>query len=188
MDSPLSKPVTLLVTRRISPDRFSEFQSWMRRGILLAAGFPGFLGAGTLAPAPGGDEYQIMFRFQDAQSLKAWEKSLPRRMWLERGEALVRSTEIMRVDSVESVFGQREAQPPRWKRACAIWLALFPLSLLLNTIMQGPLVGAPLPLRLLLMTLLQVPVMVYLAMPAVHRVLQRWLYANVRRLPAVSRQ
>ena len=88
--SALSAPVTLLVTRHIQPERYGDFLAWMRQGEILAAGFPGFLGSGVLQPPAGGDQYQIVLRFDDEASLDRWERSLPRRMWLERGAALVR--------------------------------------------------------------------------------------------------
>ena len=44
--SAVSAPVTMLVTRHITPERYGDFLSWMRQGEILAAGFPGFLGSG----------------------------------------------------------------------------------------------------------------------------------------------
>lgn len=49
----MSHPVTMLVTRRISPQRYGDFLAWMRQGEILAAGFPGFLGSGVLQPPEG---------------------------------------------------------------------------------------------------------------------------------------
>ena len=82
--SAVPAPVTMLVTRHIAPERYSDFLSWMRQGEILAAGFPGFLGSGVLQPPEGGDQYQIVLRFNDEASLNRWEQSLPRRMWLGR--------------------------------------------------------------------------------------------------------
>ena len=72
--SAVSAPVTMLVTRHIAPERYSDFLSWMRQGEILAAGFPGFLGSGVLQPPEGGDQYQIVLRFTDEASLNRWEK------------------------------------------------------------------------------------------------------------------
>ena len=77
----------------------------MRQGEILAAGFPGFL-AGVLQPPAGGDQYQIVLRFDDEASLDRWERSLPRRMWLERGAALVRGSEVRRARGMDGWFGQ----------------------------------------------------------------------------------
>ncbi len=168
-------PVTLLVTRHIAPEHDADFIAWIRRGILLAAGFPGFLGAGALSPTPGGDTYQVVLRFADSASLTRWEDSLARRMWLERGAALIKDSEVRRVDGLEAVFGLHDRQPPRWKRAISVWLMLFPVSLLVNTLLADWVAGYPIALRVLCTTLIQVPLMVYLGSPLINRVLKRWL-------------
>ena len=38
-----------------------------------------------LAPPPDDDEFQIIFRFADEQTLHAWEHSVSRTAWLGRG-------------------------------------------------------------------------------------------------------
>ncbi len=184
--SSVSSPVTWLVTRRTIPDRYDEFQAWMRRGILLAAGFPGFLGAGILAPPPGGDQYQIVLRFTDSSSMAKWEHSLSRRMWLERGESLICASDLMRVDGLETVFGLRERLPPRWKRVISVWLVLFPVALMVNAALLAPLAHAPLALRVMAVTLIQAPLMMFIGVPLANRVLGKWLYADMRRFPRAA--
>jgi antibiotic biosynthesis monooxygenase (ABM) superfamily enzyme len=181
--SSVSPPVTWLVTRRTTPEKNDDFQVWMRRGVLLAAGFPGFLGAGVLAPPSGGDQYQIILRFNDSASMEKWERSLSRRMWLERGESLVRASELTRVDGLETVFGLREQLPPRWKRVISVWLVLFPVALMVNTGLAAPLAHAPLALRVMAVTLIQAPLMMFFGVPLVNRLLGRWLYADMQRFP-----
>ena len=78
----------------------------MRQGEILAAGFPGFLGSGVLQPPAGGDQYQIVLRFDDEASRIAGNVLPPRRMWLERGAALVRGSEVRRARGMDGWFGQ----------------------------------------------------------------------------------
>lgn len=85
-----SLPITVLVSRRIAVERYGDFLAWMREGEILAAGFPGFLGSGVLQPPRGGDLYEIVMRFDSQNSYARWHESLPRKMWLERGQVLVR--------------------------------------------------------------------------------------------------
>ena len=68
-------PLTLMVARRVSRGRYADFTAWLEEGRALAADFSGYLGSGVLAPPPGDDEYQIIFRFRDADTLAAWEHS-----------------------------------------------------------------------------------------------------------------
>jgi len=180
----LPAPVTMIVTRQISPDRYGDFLAWMRQGEILAAGFPGFLGSGVLQPPDGGDQYQIVLRYADESSLARWEKSLPRRMWLERGAQLVRATRECRVSGMEAWFGPQQSAPPRWKQAVSIWIAYFPMLLLFSTIFQEQLAAMPLVWRVFVTTASMTPVLSFVCIPVITRLLRRWLYpaAPSRRL------
>ncbi|SEI59836.1 hypothetical protein SAMN04244579_01292 [Azotobacter beijerinckii] len=81
-------PVTLMVARRVTCGRYRAFSDWLDEGRRLAADFDGFLGSGVLAPPPGDDEYQIIFRFSDESTLVVWEHSASRHAWLARGRGL----------------------------------------------------------------------------------------------------
>ena len=68
-------PVTAVASRRVKRGREREFEESVR-GILAAANTcPGYLGSEVLHPSdPEYDEYRIVFRFDDASNLQAWEK------------------------------------------------------------------------------------------------------------------
>jgi antibiotic biosynthesis monooxygenase (ABM) superfamily enzyme len=177
--SAVSAPVTMLVTRHIAPERYSDFLSWMRQGEILAAGFPGFLGSGVLQPPEGGDQYQIVLRFTDSASLLRWEKSLPRRMWLERGANLVRASHEHRVSGTDGWFAPKAASaPPRWKQAVSIWLAYFPVLLVFSILVSEHLNMMPVFWRVLITSVILTPIMVFICIPVISRVLQRWLRAG----------
>ena len=83
-----TSPVTLMVARRVAEGRYQDLMVWLREGEQLATDFPGYLGSGVLAPPPDDDEFQIIFRFADEQTLHAWEHSASRTAWLARGSDL----------------------------------------------------------------------------------------------------
>ncbi|MGE8611015.1 antibiotic biosynthesis monooxygenase [Achromobacter veterisilvae] len=176
--SAVPAPVTMLVTRHIAPERYSDFLSWMRQGEILAAGFPGFLGSGVLQPPEGGDQYQIVLRFADEASLNRWENSLPRRMWLERGTALVRASHARRASGTDGWFAPRLSAPPRWKQAVSIWLAYFPVLLAFSVFASDHLNVLPVFWRVLVTSVALTPIMVFVCIPLVSRMLQRWLRAG----------
>ncbi|PMZ70892.1 antibiotic biosynthesis monooxygenase [Pseudomonas sp. FW305-70] len=178
-------PVTLMVARRVANGRYQDLIAWLREGEQLATDFPGYLGSGVLAPPPEDDEFQIIFRFADEQTLHAWEHSVSRSAWLGRGSDLFAHPTEHRVSGIEGWFGVAGQRPPRWKQAVAIWLAFFPVSLLFNFVL-GPLLGemALLP-RVLVSTLCLTPLMVYFFIPLSTRLLATWLNsASTRPLPA----
>lgn len=180
-----TSPVTLMVARRVADGRYQDLIAWLREGEQLATDFPGYLGSGVLAPPPEDDEFQIIFRFADEQTLHTWEHSASRTAWLARGSDLFAHPTEHRVSGIEGWFGAAGQRPPRWKQAVAIWLAFFPVSLLFNFAL-GPLLSemSLLP-RILVSTLCLTPLMVYCFIPLSTRLLAGWLNGKpVRRLSA----
>ncbi|MBU4610730.1 antibiotic biosynthesis monooxygenase [Achromobacter sp. GG226] len=170
---PPAAPVTLLITRRVAAGRYDDFLAWIRRGESLAQTYAGHLGSGVLSPPPGGDDYQIVFRFIDDASLTAWAGSAERQQWLAEGADLVHEARVARASGLEGWFGT--SAPPRWKQAITIWLVFFPVSLLFTTFVGGYLEGLPVVLRVLASTALLTPVMVFVFIPLATRLLRRWL-------------
>ncbi|MFY0731104.1 antibiotic biosynthesis monooxygenase [Pseudomonas sp. NFX15] len=182
-------PVTLMVARRVANGRYHDLIAWLREGEQLATDFSGYLGSGVLEPPPGDDEFQIIFRFANEQTLHAWEHCASRSAWLTRGSELFAHPTEHRVSGIEGWFGAAGHRPPRWKQAVAIWLAFFPVSLLFNFVL-GPLLGdmALLP-RVFISTLCLTPLMVYVFIPLSTRLLANWLNsAPARRLPVEPAQ
>ena len=167
-----TEPVTLMVARRVRDGRYHDLLAWLHEGEQLAADFPGYLGSGVLAPPPGDDEFQIVFRFADEQTLDVWEHSASRRAWLQRGSDLFGQPHEQRARGIDTWFGNNDSTPPpRWKQSVAIWLAFFPVSLLFNMLFGGVLSELGLVARILISTLALTPLMTYLFIPLSTRLL-----------------
>lgn len=177
--------VTVAITRSTDPGRTGEMIAWMRAGTTLVEGFPGFLGAGWVRPVLNSTDWHMLYRFADADTLRAWEESPQRRWWLSSAQGMVAHTRVERRTGIEGWFDPpRERQvdepapaaaPPRWKQAVAIWLGFFPLSLL-AAVSLGPLLdGLAVLVRTLVTTLCLTPVMTYVVLPRVTRALHWWL-------------
>ena len=172
-------PVTLMVARRVAHGRYRAFIAWLNEGRDLAADFAGYLGSGVLAPPPGDNEYQIIFRFRDADTLAAWEHSASRRAWLSRGSGLFEAPHEHRAVGLDRWFADANGQtPPRWKQAVAIWLAFFPVSLLFQLLAGSALATLPLVAKVLVSTLVLTPLMVFLFIPLSTRLLAPWLHGE----------
>jgi antibiotic biosynthesis monooxygenase (ABM) superfamily enzyme len=65
--------------------------------------------------------------------------------------------------------------PPRWKLAILVWLAIFPALTLLLWLIGPEIRDWPLALRTLALTAVLVPVMVFVLLPALQRLLAGWL-------------
>lgn len=66
--------------------------------------------------------------------------------------------------------------PKKWKMAVLIWLAIYPLITLIFILLGPYLIRInPLPLRTLIITLIAVPIMVFILIPTLQKLLQNWL-------------
>ncbi|MEZ4757622.1 MAG: hypothetical protein R2817_12410 [Flavobacteriales bacterium] len=66
--------------------------------------------------------------------------------------------------------------PPRWKNALLVWIAIYP-SISLLSYLAGPwLATLPLLLRTLVLTAVLVPLLVFVLLPALHRLFRGWLH------------
>jgi antibiotic biosynthesis monooxygenase (ABM) superfamily enzyme len=178
-----------MVARRVSNGRYQDFHHWLGEGRDLAADFPGYLGSGVLAPPPGDDEYQIIFRFRDTKTLATWEHSASRRTWLERGAGLYEAPHEHRAIGLDGWFQDATGStPPRWKQGVAIWCAFFPVSLLFNWLFGPLLTDVALVPRMLVTTLALTPMMVFVFIPISMRLLGPWLRGEFAPLARLSRR
>jgi antibiotic biosynthesis monooxygenase (ABM) superfamily enzyme len=180
----IHEPITIAVTRTVSPERAREAAAWARSGQDLISAYPGYLGSGWIRPDPDSPEWHMLFRFADAESLAAWEKSPERAWWVSTGDGLVQHGDYERRTGIEGWFDEPSSvevisgspsAPPRWKQMISIFFVFYPLSLAANWLL-APLTGAwPLPLRVLLLVVIVSPIMTYFALPLVTRALRPWL-------------
>ncbi|MCH1865102.1 antibiotic biosynthesis monooxygenase [Nocardioides sp. CFH 31398] len=178
-------PVTVAITRHVPAGHEAEVVSWLTAGISLAERFPGFLGAGWVRPDVGSQDWHMLYRFADSSALEHWEHSPQRQWWRSSGSGLgVVESRVERRTGIEGWFDEpvettvdqpAPAAPPRWKQATTIWLAFFPLSLLVGWVLSIVLPDLPIAPRVLLTTLLLTPVMTYVALPWITRRLAWWL-------------
>jgi antibiotic biosynthesis monooxygenase (ABM) superfamily enzyme len=67
-------------------------------------------------------------------------------------------------------------QPPRWKFAVVVWLAIYPLVTAIFALFGEQIMAIqPLALRTLMLTLILVPLMAFVFIPLIQRVLKSWL-------------
>jgi uncharacterized protein len=173
--------VTVVVSRRPRPGRVQDLVEWAHDISDAASRFPGHLGATVYPPEPPERaDLVIAFSFANAADLASWEHSDVRAEWLRRGEPLIQGPQRSHgFTGFESLLGPGDATPvvppPRWKTAVIIGLGLFPLSLLVNWLLVPMIVSWPLLLRVLVTTVVIVPLMTWVAVPQLSRLLHSWL-------------
>jgi antibiotic biosynthesis monooxygenase (ABM) superfamily enzyme len=185
--APPDGPVTTTVTRHVLPGHEARYEQFLEGIISAASAFPGHLGVEVFRPQSAATGvYRTVYRFDSAEHLRAWLDSDEHTAWLERAEPHV--TGPMRtsfVTGLESWFTlparPGATPPPPYKMAVVTWITIFPLITAIVTI-TGPLLeGLPLVVRLGITTALTVPLMTWVVMPRVTRLLRGWLYPDHRR-------
>ena len=66
-------------------------------------------------------------------------------------------------------------QPPKWKFAVMVWLAIYPTITLVTFLIGDYIKQLPLPLKTLLLTGILVPLMVFILLPLLRNLLGNWL-------------
>ncbi len=186
----MTAPVTVSITRHVDPALADEMITWIRAGASLAGRVPGFLGAGWVRPAADSETWHVLYRFADSDSLGAWETSNQRSRWLGAAQGLgVVESRVERRTGIEGWFDEPASSdvrdlrvappvPPRWKQACMIWLAFFPLSLTAAWVFGRLAPELALVPRVLLTTLVMTPLMTYVVLPRLTAALAWWLHGQ----------
>lgn len=182
--SNLNEPLTVVVSRRVRKGKEAQFEQLSTQMTERASRFPGHLGATMFRPSsPEDPEYRIMFKFQDRQTLDAWEKSEERAGLLAQIESLLLQPSERDVTSgIVTWFtlpGQNPVQPPqKWKMTLVSWLALYPAVTLVFILFGDLLALMPLLLRTMLVTIVVMILMSYVLMPRMTRWFAFWLFPD----------
>lgn len=192
------RPITVAIERTVDSDLDRYAQAWVRHGVDLASYFPGFLGAGWVRESRGSKRWHMLYRFEDPATLEAWERSPERQQWIASGASFASESRMERRTGIEGWFdapqgvvvdGDRveirpaASAPPMWKQMIVVWLAFFPMNVLV-TFLLSLIPGFNellLPLRLLISTVILTPVMVGLILPFITRLAAPWLHPRDRR-------
>ncbi len=179
--SQTAEPVTVTVARRVAVGREREFERWYDGIIAAASRFPGFLGSGILRPHVTGQDWHVVYRFADPESLTRWESSAERAEWLRRADDLVEETGVARVSGLETWFalpGRTAPAPAKWKMFLVTLLAIVPLVLLMNLFVLPLISGWPLVARTVVFSGTLTSLMTWVVMPRLTLAFRRFLYGG----------
>lgn len=183
-----SGPLTVIAAWRIKPGMEAAFEAWHQGIVAEAARFPGHLGNIVMRPGEASDEYRVIFRFDSLEHLLSWETSHARGEWLRKSEHFRASPIRYRKGyGLEFWFASPRAAavgpPPRWKMALVTIVAIYALVNFVGMAF-APFVGGLSPWLVgFVETAVIVLLMTYLVMPAVTRMLARWLFPLSKDVP-----
>lgn len=180
-ETPRDQPITVTVARTVLPDNREAFEDWADGIQSRVSDYPGHLGSTMLSPGQGEDEYHIVYRFADAETLHNWEDSQERAQWLAKLEEMVESERFAHVTGLETWFSlpdRADQRPSRWKMVIVTSTVIFGLQVLIQAFLLSTLLHWPLVLRAAIMSVAMTLLMTYVVMPRTTRLLRRWLYPN----------
>jgi antibiotic biosynthesis monooxygenase (ABM) superfamily enzyme len=67
-------------------------------------------------------------------------------------------------------------QPPKWKFAIMVWIAIYPAITLASFLLGDTIQNLPLAIRTLIMTGILVPLMVFILLPLLGKIMKNWLH------------
>jgi antibiotic biosynthesis monooxygenase (ABM) superfamily enzyme len=170
------------VTRRVRRGHEAAYEEFLEGIIAAASRFPGYLGVEVFRPGEASTgEYRIVYRFGGGDELKVWLASGEHAAWLERAEPHVIGPMRTQFRTGLETWFTLPAEPalpppPPYKMAILTWITIFPLISLV-VVALGPLLrGISLLPRLAITTAVTVPLMTWIVMPRVTRLLRGWLF------------
>ena len=167
--APPAEPVTVTVARVVRPDQREAFERWAEDVLQVASGFPGNLGASLLHPGPGSSEYHLVYRFEDDESLAAWERSVGATLGLAHVEKMV-DDERYHGSPAWRASSPRSPEPgPRWRLTLLTIAAVLAITSLFQQFVTPHVAAWPLELRLALSATVVVLLLGNVIMPALTR-------------------
>lgn len=178
------QPVTVIVARSVAGGREQDFLQWAEQLTAAAEGFRGFLGCGLLRPGNTGTVWNVVYRFDTAAHLAAWEDSGARGDLLAGGAEFMQTVAVRRLDGMDAWFapsgpaqpGPQPARPARWKTFLMTAAVILFLQTLVSTLLSPIVSSWPAILRSAVVIIPVVALMTWVVMPRLSKWLAGWLY------------
>jgi len=99
------RPVKLLISNVVEPNRIEEYLAWSTRITKVLRGQRGFIDSDNIAPSlPNSTEYLIIIRFQSEETLNEWLRSEVRETLLREASPFLKIKEIQRAKAGDIWF------------------------------------------------------------------------------------
>lgn len=176
-------PVTLVFAHKVKKGKEKLFEKWAHEITKAGMQFEGHLGSNWIKS--GEREYTVIYKFIDLEHSLKWERSKIRKKFLKEAEALLEPhgrQRLQKVTGLETWFTLPEKAtikpPPRWKMVIATMIGIYPIGLIYQAYLVPDVKALPLLLRPIALSLILTPVLTYIIMPNLTKLLRHWLYPN----------
>jgi len=157
----------------------AAFHAWRIRILEACRQSPGFLGAEAFdAVDADHPEIIIVLRFDNRANLDAWMQSDARAGFMREVRPLIHEYRIRRQGTGFEGWFDISAQqhpPAPWRQGLIVLTALFPIIMLLRTLLSPLFHLFPMPVAFLILLTVDIAVLTYLVMPRFSRLMAFWL-------------
>ena len=172
---------SVVITRRVRSGCEAAYEALLHGLLEDTKGFSGFRGGQVLRPKrPHRLDYQVTLHFENRQAKERWARSEERRRWVDGMKALAETPVITTLTGLEAWLTLpaegRTPTTPRYKTALLVWVAVFPTVLVFSTLLSRLPFELPRVLSVFVVTVLAIPVVVYILVPRLTRLVGSWLY------------
>ena len=171
-----TQPVTAVVRRRIKPGFEDVFEALMQEFPGRVVRQPGHMGIHVLR-TEGSRDYTVFDRFATMEDRRRFTASADYARWMERlGEVSVERPKVDEIEGLAFWFTLPDHQPPsKMKMFLLTVLGVYPLSIVLVTMVRPLTPLWPPLLRELLIAILKVAALTWVVMPNLSRLFKKWL-------------
>jgi len=176
------EPITVVRIHYVKEGSEPQFEAELKNLMAVFGAIPANLGITIFRPGVRRDGvYRVVYKFASRIELERWHASPAYHAWLETEKNLTIAPPSMEMlTGLETWFtlpGQHVVKPPkRYRQAIVTWIAVFPLTFIIAVLLD-PFVGSQaLLVQKFISASILVPVLAWVAMPALSRLFSRWLY------------
>ncbi|WP_343521969.1 antibiotic biosynthesis monooxygenase [Pedobacter sp.] len=176
---------SVVITHHIIKGKQAEYEKWLDEIMPIAKNAEGFIDWQVVRPIPDLTfVYTVIIRFDTIGHLRSWMESDARRKLIEKAEALFTKKDNYEIKSgLDFLFyGENKGvkTPVRWKQYLATWSVIFPLSLVMQTVLLPFLRKLNIPANRYFDTLVSTGCLVFLVifivMPNYTKLIKKWLF------------
>ncbi len=178
-----TEAVTTIVRRVVKPGREADYEQWVKDTTEDLKKSPGYIDITMIKPNTGANkskEYVLIIKFDSFKHVEDWENSEKRNYWMNQASDFTEQLSNQKVTGLEYWFPLPEipkgAVPKRWKMAVVTFLAIFPLSVIVNLVFNILPWKFSFLMRGALVSVALVVLMTYLVMPFMTSIFRPWLF------------
>jgi antibiotic biosynthesis monooxygenase (ABM) superfamily enzyme len=172
--------VTVVVTRKVKRGHESEYEDWLRRILEEAKSMKGYLGTTIQKPTSGSTEYTSIFRFDTVDNLRKFEESELHAKYLRE------VVDYVEADAIWKKFTGLDFWPSRFRISLVTIAIVFGLVFSIGQIIGMIATEVPTYIRLFVTISIVIPLMTYVIMPRITRLLAKWIYPSSKTVVAAN--